>query len=206
MKKVFLLISITIAGSVLAQTKWISHKSHSGNHTTFLNALHNNLFDIGESNFGMAPRMRVCMAKLDTLEFLDDSTTVVKTSATMEYTPIFENTPGSAEMNEIQHLWKPGSDTVINHDLFIKKNSQATIRKVLKEKYNFKNDIDKMVIIDKSVKEYKDVKEKKNGTPIIIEDNTNGTDQNYWGGLIFILLSGITAIFVLVRSKMKSVS
>jgi len=37
-----------------SQTKLISHRSHSGSNTNFRTAIENNLFDIGNSNFGLS--------------------------------------------------------------------------------------------------------------------------------------------------------
>ena len=72
----------------------------------------------------MAPRMDVCMARLDTLEFLNDSTTILKTSAKIEeYWGGFYNQP--KEMREIAYLWKPGADTGVNHG-FISSKPTAT--------------------------------------------------------------------------------
>ena len=65
-KIVLVLGLISLNFVAFSQTKWIWHKSHSGSKSSFNTSLYNNLFDIGESNFGMAPRMDVCMARLYT--------------------------------------------------------------------------------------------------------------------------------------------
>lgn len=49
-------------------------------------------------------------------------------------------------------LWKAGRDTVHNHFLFNKKNSVRYIKKVLTEKYHFRNPAEEVKFIDQPEK------------------------------------------------------
>jgi hypothetical protein len=64
--------------------------------------------------------------------------------------------------NENLQKWKAGRDTVYNHQVFSDKNIES-MKKTLKETYNFQNDIDSTVFLkyDKKTKEYKPITPKR---------------------------------------------
>jgi hypothetical protein len=113
MKNFSLLIAL-VALPAIAQTKLISHKSHSGSRATFGTALENNLFDIGDSNFGN-PRQEY---SIDSIILIEDNKAVVVSSL-----KIF------AQEDVIQY--KPGRDTLKDHPLLSRKHAKDSIEKVL---------------------------------------------------------------------------
>ena len=122
------------------QTKMISHKSHSGSNTTFSNSIKMNLFNIGESNFGMAPERFVRNSNLDTVKLLSPHVAVMITSETC-FREDYSRNKSSME------LWSAGSDTVFDHPVFNSKNSLDQIKTKLKNEYYFSNSIDNVVFI-----------------------------------------------------------
>ena len=108
-----LLLASTLA---FGQTKLIYFKSHSGNMKHFKTALISDLFDTGNSNFGMAPQREVKFARLDTLLFLTDSSAIM-----------FTNNYCSTGYGNSNSQWKAGKDTVFDHPLFTRANTLDSI-------------------------------------------------------------------------------
>ncbi len=132
----FILFYLTSFG----QTKMISHKSHSGSKNTFSLSLKKSLFNIGESNFGMAPERFVRNSNLDTVKLLSPHIAVMITSESC----LRDDYSGRPSYKE---LWSAGTDTVYNHDVFNSKNSIAQIKSKLKNNYFFNNSVDSIVFI-----------------------------------------------------------
>jgi len=59
-----------------AQTKVISHKSHSGSKKTFRIAYEKSLFNLNQSNFGLPGNRNIVL--LDTVIAVNDSVTILK--------------------------------------------------------------------------------------------------------------------------------
>jgi hypothetical protein len=135
-----LLLSIGFCISIYAQTKVISHKSHSGNKANFKAALNASIFDMSASNFGAAPIRIIRNAQLDSLIFLTDTSSVMITSETC-----WEEERG--RNIDDKSIWKAGKDTLDFHPLFTKKHSLDSIKKVLRKQYNFQNSVDSIVFI-----------------------------------------------------------
>lgn len=155
--KNFTLIIALVSFTAIGQTRLISHKSHSGSTATFNTALENSLFDINDSNFGVAPIRTVKTAALDSVIFISHDKAVMVTS---EYCHIEDRrrlrVEGANEKAE-ETLWKAGRDTVYNHPLFSRNHSLDSIRTVLKNDYFFKNDIGNTVFVgyDNKMRKYK---------------------------------------------------
>lgn len=141
MKTSFIFLFTFLAMASVAQTKLISHKSHSGSSSSFKKALSANLFNIGNSNFGMAPERFVRNSKLDTVKLLSPQVAVMVTSESCHYED-YNGRPSS-----ISERWSAGTDTVYDHPLFNKKNSVDEIKRGLKNDYYFANNIDNVVFI-----------------------------------------------------------
>lgn len=140
--KTSILFLFTVATTLsVAQTKMISHKSHSGSNTEFKKALSANLFNIGNSNFGMAPERFVRNSKLDTVKLLSPQVAVMVTSESCHYEDHNGRPSSSSE------LWSAGTDTVYDHPLFNKKNTVEEIKRGLKNDYYFANNINDVVFI-----------------------------------------------------------
>ncbi|MCV2485140.1 hypothetical protein OD917_09415 [Flavobacterium sp. SH_e] len=120
MKTALLFVLFFIATICQAQTKLISHKSHSGSISTFAKAYHNNLFDIGHSNFGLYESH---INKVDTIIAINNSITLVKyRQSKKEYKQgvKFEDLEKSAFIHK--------TDTLKNHPIYNKKNTVKSIK------------------------------------------------------------------------------
>jgi maltoporin len=127
---------------LMAQTKKIAFKSHSGSAENFSIALENELFDMENSNFGMAPTEMIRHAQLDSVIFICDTVAIMVTS---QYcTRVLRH---SKEQMGQPFLWQPGKAEVKNHPLFSKQHSLDSIKKVIRTQYNFRNPVDKVVFI-----------------------------------------------------------
>ncbi|MDX1652378.1 MAG: hypothetical protein R3277_07800 [Brumimicrobium sp.] len=156
---IILLLSTT---TLNAQTKLIAHKSHSGRKSDFAKAYKGNMFDLGASNFGMAPEIHVRKAQLDSLIFVNDSVTIMVTSEHC-YNPYDprDRKKRNFKIHNAEHerafrerdtdtttIWQAGRTTVINHPVFNKSNPPEKIRKTVDQEYYFINPADKIVITD----------------------------------------------------------
>lgn len=129
---IFIFSFIFICLSAQAQTKLISHKSHSGSKATFRTALDANLFDIGTSNFG-EPGWFSSPVELDSIVHVNDSTALVyRRSATL----------ADWESRDDKKTWQPSIDTLINHPLFSQKHGLQNIRTKMRQYYEFRNWVD----------------------------------------------------------------
>lgn len=134
----------------------ISHKSHSGSSKNFKKALTKDLFDISESNFGMAPQRFVRNSNLDTVILLENKKAVMITSESCHY----EDYDGS-DRSKTQ-VWSAGADTVLDHPIFNGEIPVESIKKILKEEYYFSNPIESVVFIGFDGQYAVEKKKKKN--------------------------------------------
>jgi len=74
MKTLTCLVACLFSIACFGQTKLISHRSHSGSNASFRTAVENNLFDIGNSNFGLIERY---VDKIDTVILKTNSKIIV---------------------------------------------------------------------------------------------------------------------------------
>lgn len=190
----------------IAQTKLIHHKSHSGSLISFKMAYKKNLFDIGESNFGMAPISIVKNAELDSLIFLNDSTTIMVTSEYCEDSFRPNKPPkrprSSPDYNyldtDTSTFWRPGKVIVQNHPDFNRKNPVDSIKKKLREKYYFVNAPESVVFIDSSINKkggtsenYEQIKEEVNQNRNHIKPNNN-IFKEIWITVAIIIVSTLS--------------
>lgn len=149
----------------------IAHKSHSGSSRNFKKAIHKNLFNIGESNFGMAPQRHVRNSNLDTVKLLSPHVAVMITSESCYW----EDYGGRDKSNA--QLWSAGTDTVLDHPVFNGKNSLKTVKATLKEEYFFNNSIDSVVFIgfDGNYAEHKPIVKKE---PLVINEIDKGKNSD----------------------------
>jgi len=135
---IYYIVFFTLATHVaIAQTKWIAHKSHSGNAENFGLITPGSVFEDDGSNFGRAPEPTVTMAQLDTVIRLSDRVAVMITS---EYCQ-------ERRLKTEKRLWSAGRDTVQNHPLFCNNYSVSEIKRRLKRDYYFKNDVNSIIFI-----------------------------------------------------------
>ena len=163
MRQLFIALFIFTSSSLLAQTKEIAFKSHSGNMDNFSIALTNELFDNGESNFGLPADKRTY--KLDSVIFISDSASVM---VTKEYRRPYNEPEDSSK------LWGVKKDTVYNNLLLVRKNSLDSIKKALQKGGKYINPVDKTVFIGFDNKKDKNKKEEKNNIiPVSFTDDNN---------------------------------
>lgn len=151
--------AIFLSNGLLAQTKVIAHKSISGSNASFANAYIKGASELDGSNFGefVIRDMPKKVARLDTVVYLSNTESIMVTTCIGE--------------NRYSFWWRPGSDTVYNHELFGKKHSLDSIKEVLKTQYHFANDIDSVVFIGYDNQGYNHLhqnkKHKKNASPFV---------------------------------------
>jgi hypothetical protein len=174
------LISL-INTSLLAQTKVIAFKSHSGNMVNFKITLEENLFDIDNSNFGQAPQRDVKSAQLDSVIFISDSVTLLVTSEFCKW---------QGQDEKEAKLWKPGKETLINNPLFSRNHSLDSIKSVIAQEYGFRNSVNQVVFVgyDNKPRKYKN----NSIVPLVVSPNDN--NQSPFGSQFVFIIS---LIFVL---------
>ena len=196
-RKVLLILSFLLpAAAAMCQTKKIAWKSHSGSEAGFRLALEENSFDLGNSNFGVAPTREVKTAQLDSLIFLTDSTAVMVTSEYCVRTNWNNNQPVSNP-----RLWKAGRDTVLHHPLFSRQHSLDSIRNVLKATYNFQNPVEKVVFVgyDNKQPSGKKKHKKRSGFALLPmgESNNGNNNDTPFDATFYRILAGVLLLALL---------
>ncbi|MBL7746893.1 MAG: hypothetical protein JNM19_05660 [Chitinophagaceae bacterium] len=156
---IFSLVSLVVT----AQTKKIAFKSHSGSDENFSIALEGNLFDMGNSNFGLPSdidkwpsHLKPGTTELDSVIFIKDSVAVLVSHKKISVTD--------------QRISK--KDTLHGRALFSRKISVDSIRKGLIKEIYFTNSVDSVKFIGFDKKK----KRKNNSLPVMgtSGQNTNG--------------------------------
>lgn len=144
-------VVLLCSSNIQSQTKLISYKSHSGDMKYFEKSIVEDRYNTNYSNLGVLPERYVTNSKLDSVIIIDDKKSIIVTSTFCK-----------TRRSETPEKWKPGRDTVYNHAVFSNENID-NIKKVLKENYNFQNDIDSTIFLkyDKKTKTYKPISTKK---------------------------------------------
>ncbi len=104
-----------------AQTKLISHKSHSGSSQNFSKAYKNNLFNLRQSNFGHPGNMNILV--VDTIIALNEFVTLVKYR---ESNICHRFGTDYKTLTEDDFIHK--TDTLKNDHIFFKQNSEKKIK------------------------------------------------------------------------------
>lgn len=193
MKHFFMLLLLATSLSISAQTKKIAFKSHSGSAENFAIALEDHLFDIDDSNFGQGIQPEVRNAQLDSVIFVSDSVSILVTS---EYC----NMRNRSKDNPM--LWYAGRAITYNDPLFSKKHSLDSIRKIIKERYYFKNNIDKVIFIGYDNKRSCDSLPAEVNEPITFikakNKNSETGSQTIW---IVAAIAGISLLAAMMNRK-----
>ena len=192
MRYLLLLSGLFFLSGLSAQTKKIAFKSHSGSAENFSIALENNLFDMGNSNFGHAPDRTVRTAQLDSVIFVSDTLAILVTS---EYCSRESRSSGIPKGST---RWRAGREPVYSHPLFSRKHSLDSIRTVVKEQYNFQNQVDKVVFVGYDNKKTKTKKNKNKNNmvaPLVTEPGDN--NQSPFGPA-FIVMASLVVFLSLV--------
>jgi hypothetical protein len=168
----FALILLITTESLLAQTKLIAHKSHSGTRATF------GSFRLADGlGLGAAPYRNIKTALLDSVIYISDSVAIMVTSNYCTRVSPDYRASNDYTMEERMHnarIWEAGRDTVYNHPLFSKQHQLDTIKAILDRDYNFNNGADKVKFIgyDNGKPLKKVIKKKKSGfLPLVPSQN-----------------------------------
>ena len=138
MKIILILLLCFTTSTLLAQTKKIAFKSHSGKMENFLSALETGGGDTENFNFGVGIEPTVKFAQLDSLILLCDTAVIMVTS---EY--CLKRRYDEKDSKK----WNAGKDTVFNHPVFSGYLSLDSIKSILKNQYHFRNPVKKTVFI-----------------------------------------------------------
>lgn len=134
-----LLVLVLSFTTLFAQTKIISHKSHSGTDEEFRTSYAEDAEELDGAGMGMAPDPIVQSAKLDSVIFISDSVAVMVTSQYCSRSRHQSNYMGTR--------WSAGKDTVYYHPLFSRQHSLDSIKAIIQLHYNFKNPVDSVRFI-----------------------------------------------------------
>ncbi len=184
MNKLIAILLCLIYTTATAQTKKIAFKGHSGSMDNFSTALEDNLFDMDNSNFGMAPQRDIITARLDSVIFVSDSVAIMVTSNYCTR----ENFTYAKPVNK-PSLWTAGHEIVYSHPLFSRNHSLDSIKQVIKLQYNFKNPVEKVVFVgyDNKKRKY------KNNTLIPVVNGPGDNRQSPFDGQFVVIVSLIVA-------------
>jgi hypothetical protein len=129
MKILHLLIALTglVSTHLRAQTKKIAFESHSGNPDNFNLTLNNEIFDNGESDFGL-PANKTAY-KLDSVIFISDTVSVL---VSKEY-----SRPWSAISGSQDKLVGTKKDTIYNDPLFSRKYMLDSIKNMINKRGDY---------------------------------------------------------------------
>lgn len=186
--------------SVEAQTKKIAFKSHSGNMANFNTALENDLFETDHSNFGHAPQRNVVTAQLDSLIFVSDTMAILVTSEYCTRTDRISDKPVTDPK-----LWKAGREVALNHPLFSRQHSLDSIKKVIAEKYNFQNPVEKVIFVGyDNKKPVKKKDKKKKEQPLVVSASKEQEPASENGQLAFLFGGVILASMLAGKASQRN--
>lgn len=182
-----LIFTYVYAAPVVAQTKLIAHKSHSGSAASFKVALEGNLFDIAASNFG-GPSLEFeremwIMENIDSIIYVNDSC-VVKVATNY----LMTNYPDTTLTQVMER------DTVFNKPEFSKRLGLDSIKSNLRNDMYLRDRVDSIKFIgfeDPPVVKPKQGKDHKDNFSLPF-GYYNGKAP--FGGFIYVWL-GLIALF-----------
>ena len=128
---IFCYISVTC----FSQTKLIAHKSHSGSNANFRLAMNKNLFDIGQSNFGIV--VKTIKNKVDTVS-LNNNTILLHRKVEQELKGKITKKAFVTTINKY------------NQPQFFKVNNKEGLKELIKKTYGFDTDSAAFIGFDKN--------------------------------------------------------
>lgn len=174
MRSLFLLL-LSFAGSqLLAQTKEIAFKSHSGHKQNFNHIINDGLFDKEDGGFGLPEPTKMKKIKLDSVFYVSDTVSVI---VVREYYD---------DPKEGLKPLRTGKDTLYHDELLGRKHALDSIRAALNQKKFYSNPVSSIVFVgydNKKPKEKnKDKQKDKNKDKEKAVENNNivpvGIDDN----------------------------
>ena len=194
-----------LCGIIFSQTKLISHKSHSGSNENFRVSVEENLFDIGDSNFGkITNEYTENYEKIDTIIKISN-TKIVRVKS--NYYQVFERIDKS-KVGKLEYLNTVRDTITVENANLISNDKLKTLAKT--ERKNIKTiDTNKVIIVnfkEKSLKEIKQEKrkaKKKKAILPIVESKPNFPSKPL---LIFTLISltSLVAFFTWKTTNYKT--
>lgn len=194
-----------LCGIIFSQTKLISHKSHSGSNENFRVSVEENLFDIGDSNFGkITNEYTENYEKIDTIIKISN-TKIVRVKS--NYYQVFERIDKS-KVGKLEYLNTVRDTITVENANLISNDKLKTLAKT--ERKNIKTiDTNKVIIVnfkEKSLKEVKQEKrkaKKKKAILPIVESKPNFPSKPL---LIFALISltSLVAFFTWKTTNYKT--
>ncbi len=157
------LVLSLLSTTLSAQTKKIAFESHSGSREHFDIAITNSEFDGEESDFGLPPSKDIKTYKLDSVIFVSDTLAVVVKN---EYSRLFSQPKDSAKFVRMV------KDSVYNSELFARKHSLDSIKRVLKKDpyYINSNSINKVTFVGYDNNQKPPDKKQQLAPPVINDD------------------------------------
>jgi hypothetical protein len=197
MRIAFILLLSFVTSNLLAQTKEIAFKSHSGNMANFNTTINNGFFDNEDGGYGLPVPTKIKTYKLDSVFFISDTISVIV---------IREYQRNEFEADKATKLVKVSKDTIYHDPLLGHKHSLDSIRSEL-GKLGYEGDpINKVVFVgydnSKGKKKVKEIeldknKEKERNTlaPVHIDGGSgNSPLDSQWmlmlGSILFLSLLG----------------
>ena len=175
--------------SLVAQTKEIAFKSHSGNMEYFRQVLENDFFDVNDANFGLPSH--TTLYKLDTVIYVSDSVTIVKQRVYRRYS----SSPNEDQLSETRR------DTLYHYNLFANKHALDSIKKIMRNSNNYKEPGETVFIgfDNKRPKEKKSAQStnpqketpKEQLTPAVITLHDDNNNDSPYGSTTLLIIGAI---------------
>jgi hypothetical protein len=164
-----LLLSVT-STSLLAQTKEIAFKSHSGDMKYFNITINNELFDNEDGGYGLPAPTKIKTIKLDTVFYVSDTVSVIV---------IREFQRNEFQANNAEKLVRTGKDTLYHDALLGRKHSLDSIKTELIKLGYYSNPIPSVVFIGYDNKKTKEkAKGKAKGKDRSVDKKDNQESEN----------------------------
>lgn len=128
------IITFFISTACFSQTKLIAHKSHSGSYANFRLAMNKNLFDIGQSNFGIV--VKIIKNTVDTVS-LNNNTIILHRKVEQELNGKIIKKAFVTTINKY------------NQPQFFKVNNKEGLKELIKKTYGFDTDSASFIGFDK---------------------------------------------------------
>lgn len=194
MRQLFIALFSLASLCLVAQTKEIAYKSHSGNMDNFKIALENDFFRMEKSDFGLPSPVKTY--SLDSVIYISETmSVVVKKIYSREYN----------EPKDSARFLGVHKDTVYNDPLFSKKHSLDSIRNILKNSRLYNNRINKVVFIGYDNKKTKTGRKVVSGSgdkptqniilPVVINDGNNNNSP--FDAQLIVMLTSILVLALL---------
>ncbi len=188
MRLLFILLFSFAGSSLLAQTKEIAFKSHSGNTEYFKTTLNDEFFDNGDGGFGLPAPTKVKSYKLDSVFYISDTVSVI---VIREY----QRTEHEQEKNA--RLVGVRKDTLYRDSLLGHRHKLDSIKATLGKLGYYINPVEEIIFVgydNKKSKKNKDKSKDNFVSPVGIGD---GPGNSPFDGKLVLMLGTILVLALL---------